>query len=279
MLTDKDMTDFKKLHEDIVQWIRDWFEKNGKDCNAIIGLSGGKDSTIIAALCVEALGAERVIGVAMPDTGQGLNGAREIAEGLGISFIVAPIGSITGAFDRPMMVQFKDNHSELSDIYKRVTETYGMEAVTPEWSKQAEQNIPPRIRMTMLYAIAQTFNGRVACTCNLSEDWIGYATLYGDSAGSFAPFSNLTVTEIRNLGMEMGLKREWVYKVPDDGLPNSCPDEEKFGFSYDVLDKYIRTGVCEDDAVKAKIESMHEKNEFKTKILRIPSYYPDGIIL
>lgn len=255
-LTDKGMNmKIKKLHEDIVRWIRDWFEKNGKGCNAIIGLSGGKDSTIIAALCAEALGPDRVIGVAMPGPLQGFNGADEIAREMGIKFMNFPIGRITNEFNN---LAFTGNF---------------------DWSEQSQQNIPPRIRMTMLYAIAQTFNGRVACTCNLSEDWIGYATLFGDSAGSFAPFSNLTVTEIRNLGMEMGLKKEWVHKVPDDGLPNSCPDEEKFGFSYDVLDRYIRTGECDDPEVRAKIDRMHEKNKFKTEILRIPSYHPDGIIL
>ena len=151
-----------------------------------------------------------------------------------------------------------------------------MEAETPGWSKQSEQNIPPRIRMTVLYALSQTYNGRVPCTCNLSEDWIGYATLFGDSAGSFAPFSKLTVTEIRELGKEMGLPDEWVYKVPDDGLPGSCPDEEKFGFSYDVLDRYIRTGECDDPEVKAKIDRMHEKNLFKLDILHIPCFEPDA---
>lgn len=251
-------SNYKKLHSSLVKWIADWFEKNGKGCNAIVGMSGGKDSTIIAALCAEALGPDRVIGVAMPDYQQGLNGAEEICKELGIRFLNAPIRDITIAF-KSMWYYFQDDEFN--------------------WSEQTIQNIPPRVRMTMLYAIAQTFNGRVACTCNLSEDYIGYATLFGDSAGSFAPFSNLTVTEIRNLGMEMGLKREWVYKVPDDGLPNSCPDEEKFGFSYDVLDRYIRTGKCDDKAVREKIDKMHEKNAFKTKILRIPSFYPDGIVL
>ena len=248
------MKDYKKMREDLVRWIRDWFEKNGKDCNAIIGLSGGKDSTICAALCVEALGADRVIGVGMPDENQGLNHADDIAEYLHIKFLKAPIGGIINGFNT-MWYYFED------DGFK--------------WSNQTIQNIPPRIRMTMLYAIAQTFNGRVSCNCNLSEDYIGYSTLYGDAAGSFAPLSKLTVTDIREIGKVMGLPDKWVYKVPDDGLPNSCPDEEKFGFTYEVLDYYIETGECDDEAVKAKIDAMHEKNLFKMEILHIPCFDPD----
>ena len=240
--------DFKRVKNDCVQWIRDWFDKNGKGCNAVIGLSGGKDSTIVAALCVEALGKERVIGVAMPDTLQGLNDADEIAKYLGIQFINVPIGRITHEF-----------HNFMSLI---------------NFSEQATQNIPPRVRMSMLYAIAQSMNGRVACTCNLSEDFIGYSTLFGDSVGSFAPLSNLTVTEVLAVGRELGLPTEWVEKTPDDGLPNSSPDEVKIGFTYATLDKYIRTGECEDGQTLNKILDRHFKNTFKSLIIRIPSYLP-----
>lgn len=252
-----EIKDYGKLREDLVKWIRDWFEENGPGCNAIIGLSGGKDSTITAALCAEALGKDRVIGVAMPDYG-GFNEADKIADYLGIRFLTAPISSIFNGF-KSMWYYFEDENFN--------------------WSDQTIQNIPPRIRMTMLYAISQTFNGRVSCNCNLSEDWIGYSTIFGDQAGSFAPLSLLTVTEIRKLGHEMGLPDKWVEKVPDDGLPNSCPDEEKFGFSYAVLDKYIRTGVCEDAKIKEKIDRMHQKNLFKVKMLRIPVFDPEIGIL
>lgn len=240
--------DFERVKNDCVEWIRNWFEENGKGCNAVIGLSGGKDSTIVAALCVEALGKEKVIGVAMPDSLQGLNEADKIAEYLGIHFLNIPIGRITNEFH---------NFNPIINL-----------------SEQAIQNIPPRVRMSMLYAVAQSMFGRVACTCNLSEDYIGYSTLFGDSVGSFAPLSNLTVTEVIALGHELGLPSEWVDKAPDDGLPNSSPDEVKFGFTYATLDKYIRTGKCEDEQVKAKINERHDKNTFKSLIIRIPSYLP-----
>ena len=245
--------DVEKETNALIEWIRDWFEKNGKGCNAIIGLSGGKDSTIVAALCAKALGSDRVIGVSMPDAGQGINEADEIAKYLGIRYMCVPIGEITNSF-------------------KGVWHDMGDEDF--KWSDQAAQNIPPRIRMTVEYALAQTYNGRPSCNCNLSEDYIGYATLGGDSLGSFAPLSNLTVTEIKKIGHYLGLPEKWVEKIPDDGLPHSSPDEEKFGFTYTQLDRYIRHGICEDEEVLAKIEKMHENNVFKTKLIQVPSYKP-----
>ena len=243
----------KVERENIVKWIQGWFDKNGKGCNAIIGLSGGKDSTIAAALCAEALGPERVIGVAMPDNNQGVNEADKIAEYLGIKFMIAPIGGFTSEFNGSMWHHFGDEDFK--------------------WSEQSIQNIPPRVRMTMLYAISQTFNGRVVGTCNLSENYIGYMTRWGDQASDFEPLGELTVTEVRAIGHELGIPAKWVDKIPDDGLPNSSPDEEKFGFSYEVLDKYIRFGECDDAEIKAKIDARHFKNLFKLNPQ--PMYIPD----
>lgn len=235
--------------EECVSWIKNWFDNNGPGCNAVVGMSGGKDSTIVAALCAKALGPNRVIGVAMPDENQGLNGAEEICKHLGIRFRCVPIDAITGAFSFSLSM----NDNPVSD--------------------QTVQNIPPRVRMTMLYAIAQSMNGRVANTCNLSEDYIGYSTLYGDSAGSFAPIANFTVTELKLIGRALHLPVKWVDKIPDDGLPNSKPDEEKFGFSYEDLDKCIKGHQVEQE-LYSKIMEMHEKNKFKTEIIRIPSFDP-----
>lgn len=241
--------DAKKEHEGVVEWIRNWFEKNGNGCNAVLGLSGGKDSTICAALLAEALGPDRVIGVAMPSYGQGINDADKIAEYLGIKFMIMPIENIVDSF-------------------------YGLLDNGKTWSEQSQQNIPPRVRMTMLYAIAQTFNGRVADTCNASENYIGYETIFGDEAGAFSPLGNLTVTEVYAIGDEMGLPNEWVHKTPDDGLPHSSPDEEKLGFTYATLDKYIREGVEPDAETKEKIDRMHVGSQFKRDIVRIPAYEP-----
>ena len=243
----------EQVTKDCIQWIKDWFEKNGPGCNAILGLSGGKDSTIVAALCAKALGPNRVIGVAMPDKGQGINEADKIAEHLGIRFIVANIGF---ACDGIRNISIIDNGMTNNKM----------------WSEQSEQNIPPRIRMTMLYAISQTFNGRVVGTCNASENYVGYMTRWGDQASDFEPIGNLTVTEVLQIGDYLGLPYEWVHKIPDDGLPHSSSDEQKFGFSYAELDRYIREGIepegkCNnsDESKIDKIKRMHMKNEFKLK--------------
>lgn len=250
------MFDVEKVKEQLIIWIRDWFERNGKGCNAIVGLSGGKDSTCVAALCVEALGKDRVIGVSMPDRNQSINDADKIAEFLGIRYICAPIDSMTAGFRETAL-------------------KLGIEDFA--WSKQAEMNIPARIRMTTLYALAQSFNGRVSCNCNLSEDWVGYSTRWGDDAGDFRPISKLTVTEVRALGHSMGLPGEWVDKTPDDGLPNSSPDEVKLGFTYETLDKYIRGIETPDEATKANIDRRHALNLFK---LSMPECYdPDPSLI
>ena len=228
------MKDIAKLTENCIQWIKDWFEENGPTCNAIIGISGGKDSTVVAKLCVEALGADRVIGVAMPDEGQSLNDADKICEYLGIKFIVAPINGITSA---------------VTQYSKHTT--------------QAFQNVPPRARMIMLYAISQTNNGRVIGTTNLSEFYVGYFTRYGDGGTDVEPIGNLTVTEVLEIGDYLGLPYEWVHKTPDDGLPHSSPDEEKLGFTYKELDEYIRNGVEPEKTKLDKIIQMHTKNLFK----------------
>ena len=252
--------DVEKVTGDCVQWIKDWFEKNGPGCNAVIGISGGKDSTIVAKLCVEALGADRVIGVAMPDKGQGINDADKICDYLGIKYMVTPIDGVVAEFHKVW-------NDQGSDV---------------KWSKQSEQNIPPRVRMTMLYALSQTFNGRVVGTCNASENYVGYMTRWGDQASDFEPIGNLTVTEVLQIGDYLGLPYEWVHKIPDDGLPHSSSDEQKFGFSYAELDRYIREGIvpegaCENnpDELKVdKIDRMHRSNKFKTEIVQIPHFDP-----
>ena len=230
-----------------VEWIRNFFEENGKGCNAVVGISGGKDSSIVAALCVEALGKDRVIGVLMPNGEQSdISYSYFLCGNLGIKFITVPIEDAVNGVLNAM----KDN----VDI-----------------SEQTMINLPARIRMATLYAVSQSNNGRVANTCNLSEDWVGYATRYGDAAGDFSPLSHLTVTEIKQIGRVLGLPDDLIDKVPTDGLCGKT-DEDNLGFTYDVLDRYIRTGEIEDKEVKNKIDTMHEKNLFKLQLM--PSFQP-----
>ena len=232
------MFDAKNVKDRCVEWIRKFFEENGKGCNAIVGISGGKDSSVVAALCVEALGKDRVIGVLMPCGVQpDIDMAYRLVNHLGI----------------------KHYEVNIKDTVKAAEESI---SILPEISTQTKVNLPARIRMTTLYAVSQSMNGRVANTCNMSEDWVGYATRYGDGAGDFSPLCNLTVTEVKAIGKELGLPMELVEKTPIDGLCGKT-DEENLGFTYAELDIYIRTGVMEDKEKKAKIDRMHEMNLFK----------------
>lgn len=231
-----------------VKWIRDFFEKNGKDCNAIVGISGGKDSSIVAALCVEALGKDRVIGVLMPCGEQSdIDCAKLLVNHLGI---------------KSYTINIKD---AVNGILGNMPDGF-------ETSIQTKTNIQPRVRMTTLYAVGQSNNGRVANTCNMSEDWVGYSTRYGDAAGDFSPISDFTVTELKQIGRVLNLPNELVNKTPIDGLCGKT-DEENLGFTYEVLDRYIRTGVCKDPNIKNRIDEMHERNKFKLELM--PSFKYD----
>ena len=242
------MFDAKKIKDECVEWIKDFFEKNGKGCNAVIGISGGKDSSIAAALCVEALGKDRVIGVLMPCGEQhDIDCARQLVGHLGIKNFTINILDAVNAVKEQISSQM-------------------------ELSNQAIINIPPRVRMTTLYAVSQCMNGRVVNTCNLSEDWVGYSTRYGDAAGDFSPLSNLTVQEIKAIGHLLDLPKELVEKIPIDGLCGKT-DEDNLGFTYAVLDRYIRTGEIDDLEVKALIDSKHEKNLFKLQLM--PAFVPN----
>lgn len=250
------MFNAKQVKDDLVKWIQKWFKENGPDCKAVIGISGGKDSSVVAALCVEALGKDRVIGVMMPEWQQDdIDVSKRVISHLKIRGMAVNIGmSVT--------------HT-LEQICWGIGDDYDI-------SDQTRINLPPRIRMATLYAISQSVNGRVSNNCNLSEDWVGYSTRWGDSVGDFAPLANLTVTEVKKIGYELGLPADLIEKVPSDGLCGKT-DEDNLGFSYDTLDRYLRTGVCEDEEAKMKIDTLHNKNLFKMK--PIPSFHYDQRLL
>ena len=234
------MFDPQKVAEDCIQWIRQFFSENGRDCSAIVGISGGKDSSVVAALCAAALGKERVIGVLMPCGEQkDIDMAELLVRHLGIRHYVINIQAAVEGLKNSLPFPL---------------------------SAQTVTNIPPRIRMTTLYAVAQSHNGRVANTCNLSEDYVGYSTRYGDAAGDFSPCANITVTEMKQIGKILGLPDVLVNKVPIDGLCGKT-DEENLGFTYAELDKYIRTGEIADLEKKAIIDDKHVKNLFKLKYM------------
>ncbi len=230
-----------------IEWIREFFEENGKGCNAVLGISGGKDSSVVAALLVEALGKDRVIGVLMPNGEQAdIDMAKLLVNHLGIKHYVV---NIKEAYDG-IINAFPENL---------------------ELSNQTKINLAPRIRMSTVYAVSQSVNGRVANTCNLSEDWVGYSTRYGDSVGDFSPCSHFTVQEVKEIGRILGLPEALIEKAPSDGLCGKT-DEDNLGFTYAVLDKYIRTGEIEDEETKKLIDHKHKMNLFKLEVM--PSYEP-----
>ena len=242
------MFDAQKVKDQCVAWIRDFFEQNGKGCNAVLGISGGKDSSVAAALCVEALGKDRVIGVLMPCGEQhDIDMAYLLCDHLGIRRyeinIKAAVDGLLGAFPEDL-----------------------------ELTQQTKVNLSPRIRMATVYAVSQSCNGRVVNTCNLSEDWVGYSTRYGDAAGDFSPMAKLTVAEVKQIGALLGLPEVLVEKVPIDGLCGKT-DEDNLGFTYAVLDRYIRTGEIDDPAVKERIDTLHERNLFKLQMM--PMFEPE----
>lgn len=239
----------EKTKAELVEWLRSWFEENGPGCTAVVGISGGKDSSVCAALCAEALGKDRVLGVLMPNGVQNdIDDSRKLVSHLGIDFITINI------------------HAPVEYILRSMCD-----ADLASLSNQTVVNLPPRIRMATLYAVSQSVNGRVINTCNLSEDYVGYSTRWGDSVGDVSPLANLTVGEVKAIGHALGLPKELVEKTPSDGLCGKT-DEDNLGFSYETLDKYIRTGTCEDVKAREKIDALHEKNLFKLR--PIPTFFP-----
>lgn len=242
----------EKIIEDLLDWIKGSMESSGGK-KAVIGISGGKDSSVVAALCKEALGKENTIGVLMPDgTQRDISYAKEICEFLDIPCTTVNIEEMTSAFLNSLASIDKD--------------------IVGDVSRQTKLNIPPRIRMTLLYAISQSIDdSRVINTSNISEDWIGYATIYGDTAGAFSPLGMLTSDEVIQIGKFLGIPDKFIFKEPSDGLTGKT-DEDIFGFSYEILNRYIREGKIEDEKTKKVIDKMNRFSRFK--FLPIPMFNP-----
>jgi NAD+ synthase len=237
----------------VIDWIKRYFEENASpETYAVIGISGGKDSSVAAALCVEALGKDRVIGVLMPQGEQpDIDCSKLLVSHLGIRHYIVNVGAAVSALTDEL-----SKHLELNS--------------------QATINTPPRIRMATLYAVAASVGGRVVNTCNLSEDWVGYSTKYGDAAGDFSPLSDLTVTEVLQIGDYLGLPYELVHKVPSDGLCGKT-DEDNLGFTYAELDRYIRglTDLSDKPELKANIDGRNARNLHKLRLMPKFEFKPE----
>ena len=238
-----DARDYDAITHDCIQWIRNWFAENGPDSPAVIGISGGKDSSTVAALCLEALGRDRVFGVLMPNGVQcDIDVSHQLVQHLGIPHAT---------------VNIKDS---VDAVKRTVLEGIGKDAL----SAQVNINLPPRIRMATLYAVSQNMNGRVSNNCNRSENYVGYSTIFGDAAGDFSPLGNLTVAEVKCVGRCLGLPEVFVEKPPADGLSDRT-DEDALGFTYEALDTYILTGHYASEEEKEKMDRRHKANLFKLR--------------
>lgn len=251
----------ERTKDELIQWIRQYFETNGPTCSAVVGISGGKDSTIVAALCKEALGPDRVVGVLMPnDVQSDIDDAKAVVKHLGIPHLVVNIGNAYQA------------------LTSAIVNADGFATVTGrrDLARDAAINTPPRLRMTTLYAVGQNLsNGaRVANTCNGSEDYVGYSTKFGDAAGDFSPLAHLVVEEVRQIGALLDIPQYLVDKTPSDGLSGQS-DEEKLGFTYAVLDRYIRTGEIDDLQTKERIDHLQRINRHKLELM--PAFIPSDI--
>lgn len=243
-------TQLQALVASMSRWMQERLKDTGAK-QALVGISGGKDSSVVAALCVQAFGKDRVIGLLMPDgTQSDIAFAQALCSHLDIRHDTFDIQAVTAPFYRLM-----SQSALLAD---------GIQ-------EQTRLNLPPRVRMTLLYAVAQSLDAAVVNTSNLSEDWVGYATIYGDTAGAFSPLAMLTTDEVVQIGRYLGLPEALYAKTPSDGLTGKT-DEDVLGFSYETLNRYIREGKIDDSAVRKVIDRKHRISRFK--FLTIPMFDP-----
>ncbi len=244
----------EKTKLNLIEWIRDWFSKNGNEnTKAVLGISGGKDSTICAALLCEALGKDRVLGVLMPNNVQSdINDSLEVVKHLDMPYTIINIGSAYNPLTEEIRKSLADSNIEYT------------------FNSQYKTNTPSRLRMVTLYGVgALVGNTRICNTGNFSEAMIGYTTLYGDFAGDFAPICKLTKSEVVAIGDLLDLPSHLVHKAPGDGMSGKT-DEDNIGFSYDELDDYLRNGVKRDKF--NLIENKIKFSEFKRRILNVPAF-------
>ena len=232
---------YAAIRKDLLAW-----DAKIKPAKYVVGISGGVDSSCVAALAAKLFGKDMVIGVTMPNGIQrDIDCSMKLIKHLGIKHVDINIAIAVN----DLQVSIDKNGLTLSEL-----------CIT---------NMPARIRMTALFGVAQCCNGIVLNTCNRSESVVGYDTLFGDSCGSYAPVKWLVKTEVRELAKWLGVPEDLAYKTSVDGL-QPLTDEEKFGFTYEALDKYIRCGKLADVATAAKIESMYMSNKFKLQIINVP---------
>lgn len=257
----------KEIKDQIVQKIRAWWEINHGAGPAVIGISGGKDSSVVAALCVEALGRDKVLGVMMPNGAQkDIADSQKLCKHLKIVNVTVNVEFLTSGF-----LQAVHNVNQGFSDKKNLDNIKWKAPFKPcaDYTRYTT-NIPLRVRMTMLYALAQNFDGRVIGTGNASENYVGWSTLWGDSASDFNPIKNLFVDEVIELGHLLKLPKDLVEKKPADGLTGKT-DEENLGFSYaDVKKVALKRDGWQNGTAFADIEKKHQATAFKREIIDVP---------
>lgn len=239
----------KQNVQQIIDWIKEYFNKNSFAKGVALGMSGGKDSLVVAKLCTRALGKEKVFGVIMPNGKmKDINDAIVSCQLLGIDYDIVDI------------------EASYNDIILKTKEILEKRGKT--LTDVSTINTAPRLRMTTLYAVAGSMGYLVANTSNLSERMVGYSTKWGDSVGDFAPIANFTKNEVCEIGLLLGLPVNLVTKTPSDGLSGKS-DEDKLGITYDSLDSIIRTGTKNNDY--EKILRMYKNSAHKRGSIPAPS--------
>jgi len=228
------------MRNEILEWFKSWYKENAVGCTAVLGISGGLDSSLAAAMAKEVFGKHKVFGVMMPNGTQAdLTDSYDLVRHLGIDFEEINIASIYDSMNAALKII--PGFDGVNYVYRT--------------------NTPARIRTTIIYGVAAQMNGRVIGTNNLSEDFTGYFTK-GSTVCDVAPLANLTKTEIKALAYEMGLPEHLIEKRPADGLSMKS-DEDNFGFSYAELDQYLRTGWIDSATSIGKIDKLFESSKHK----------------
>jgi len=250
------MFDAKEEAKNIINWIQNYFKENGSnETKTIIGISGGVDSLICTQLCIDALGKDRVIGILIPDSSNS-NYQKDYEDGMNICKLL------------DIEYYSIDINRTKNSLYLQFT---NQQKISTPLNSVVKYNTPARLRMTALYMIGAQLGGRVVNTCNLSETYVGYDTKWGDNAGDFAPIASFTKTEIKQIGLALDLPKHLINRTPDDGMCGQS-DEDRFGFTYEQLDKYIRNNKDVNVDVFNKIDKMHKAALHKINSIHIPHY-------
>lgn len=242
----------------VVTWTRQFLDEF-HDRPLVIGISGGKDSTITAAALAEAVGPNRILGVLLPNGKQNDIGvARRVCDFLEIQHVQLNIFPMYDAMLRQIKLNIPNMRNEVFNSIVR-------------------SNAPCRCRTTMLYTIANQFHGRVVNTCNLSESYVGYDTKWGDQCGDFNLFQDYTASEVKAMGYSLGVAKEFIEKAPDDGMCGQT-DEERWGFTYEYLDAWLRSTRGHENETDRKIIEMHQAAMHKLLAVKLPhpEYLPEG---